>query len=155
MKTLAECSSFAKYMGHYVFACRKHKDAEMFADKTLEEIILLIEADVDRAVEQAVEQELRAVLNFPEAVRVCEGAGPENLLVSVAVTVGKLRDALPDKRRLDFLENQKEGAPGDCLSTLHLSKCYGSMGRSWFTKNIRKAIDEEILLCSNAAAKIQ
>ena len=42
-----------------------------------------------------------------------------------------------DKERLDWLENQKGH-----LGTMHLSQCFrDGMGRNWFTKQIRAAID--------------
>ena len=52
--------------------------------------------------------------------------------------------AKADGERLDWLENQTApgGQPGSYLGTMHLSQCFAdSTGRSWFTKEIRAAID--------------
>jgi hypothetical protein len=49
-----------------------------------------------------------------------------------------------DKARLDWLANQnvESPQPGSHLGTMHLSQCFNNgVGRSWFTKEIRAAID--------------
>lgn len=147
-KTLAECSSFAKYMGHYVFACRNHKDAEVFKDKTLEEIILLIEADMDSAVAQGVERHNEHVKKFlselAEYLGVEDGAKFSDFIPAAAKIRQDLSDSTADKARLDWLENQPTPPEGSVLETLHLSKCFGGMGRSWFQKLIRKCIDDHM-----------
>ena len=72
----------------------------------------------------------------------------EEMIVHRTDEVRSLKSALlaaqKDGERLDWLENQTApgGQPGSYLGTMHLSQCFAdSTGRSWFTKEIRAAID--------------
>ena len=67
--------------------------------------------------------------NYPAAL--------EEACAEVDSLRAQLEAARKDSERLDWLENQTGN-----LGTMHLSQCFSDgIGRMWFTKQIRAAID--------------
>jgi hypothetical protein len=75
----------------------------------LKEQARLLQEQVEAAKDQCreINRQLEACLNFPEAVRVREGGGPENLLQSLAVTLSNLREGATESLAIKRVKHER------------------------------------------------
>lgn len=93
--------------------------------------------ELAKAIDDLIRAQVETSTKALQALADYESEVAESRGNDLATLRTQLVEAQKDKTRLDWMEAQE----GHSLETLHLSRCNGSMGTSWFKKNIRAAID--------------